>query len=156
MRNKNGRRKREQRFPRKQNETGGVGIVQQNSVMEAASSISYLAIRIAEEQNSLPKRGHSFIRSWRPTTIPSPENQSEAHMVSISNSARSNAFHQRRNEPFTKRRSDTKQRTSGSQHEKERALPIRSRTTCVNQRRRSAVMGITHGAWPTSTIPSST
>src|SRR6266496_6614595 len=137
MRNKNGRRKREQRFPRKQNGTGGVGIVRQNSVTEAASSVSYLATKIVEEQNSLLKRGHSFIRSWRPTTIPSPGNQSEAHMVSISNSAMSNTSHQRRNEPFTKRQSDTKQCTSGSSHEKERALPIRSRTTCVNRRRRS-------------------
>src|SRR2546427_12008098 len=116
-RNKNGRRKREQRFPRKQNETGGVGIVRQNSDMEAASSVFYLAIKIVEEQNSLPKCGPSFTRSWRPTTILSPGNQSEAHMVSISNSAMSNTFHQRRNEPFTKRQSDTKQRTSGSSHE---------------------------------------
>src|SRR6266700_7853838 len=118
MRNKNGRRKHEQRSRRKHNGTGGVGIVRQNSVTEVASSVSSLAIKIVEEQNSLPKRGHSFIRSSPPTTIPSPGNQSEAHMASISNSARSTTFHQRRNEPFTKRQSDTKQSTSGSLHEK--------------------------------------
>src|SRR2546425_9940210 len=109
MRNKNGRRKREQRFPRKQNGTGGVDIVRQNSVTEAASSASYLAIRIVGEQNSLLKRGHSFIRCWRHTTIPSPGNPSEVHMVSISNCVKNSISNRRPSEPFTKRRNAIKQ-----------------------------------------------